>query len=160
MLTLPADDVAVVDEDEAGCEDEDVRSGREWLWEDESAARSAGLYCRNAVNLLQWFMSILSVAPQSGCCVRKPYLLPMISPSKYVVRVGLSSVRPVVPPILCQCIVSLCKMLRRQTLYFQISAKERLAKIYIFDFNLDVVNLTLRLLGPMKPAAGAQERRR
>ena len=61
---------------------------------EDRAARTAGLYCRNAVNLLQWFISIRSVAPQLGCCVRNPYLLPIISPSKYVVRVGLSSVRP------------------------------------------------------------------
>ena len=62
---------------------------------EERAARIAGLYCRNAVNLLQWFISILSLAPQLGCWVRNPYLLPMISPSKYVVNVGLSSVRPI-----------------------------------------------------------------
>ncbi|RYP61514.1 hypothetical protein DL769_007670 [Monosporascus sp. CRB-8-3] len=76
----------------------DVAPTPDLLLPEEMAARSAGLYCLNAVNLLQWLRSIFSVAPQLGCCVRKPYLLPMISPSKYVVSVGLSSVRPVLVP--------------------------------------------------------------
>lgn len=49
---------------------------------------------RKAVNLDQCERSIFSVAPHAGFCVMKPYLVPMISPSKYVVRVGWSSVRP------------------------------------------------------------------
>jgi hypothetical protein len=50
---------------------------------------------RNALNFAQCCRSTLSVEPQSSCCVRNEYLEPIISPSKYVVRVGLSSVRPI-----------------------------------------------------------------
>lgn len=51
-------------------------------------------YGRKAGNLDQWDRSVLSLAPQLSCFVMKPYLFPMISPSKYVVSVGWSSVSP------------------------------------------------------------------
>lgn len=57
--------------------------------------RTSDLYCLKAENLPQWLRSIFSVAPHPSCFVMKPYLLPIISPSKNVVSVGLSSVRPV-----------------------------------------------------------------
>ena len=41
----------------------------------------------------------------------------------------------------------------------QIPAEKRLAEIDVFDLNLDIVHLTLGLLGPVEPAARAQERR-
>ena len=45
-------------------------------------------YGRNAANLAQCDISMRSLAPHDLCLVLKPYLEPMISPSKYVVRVG------------------------------------------------------------------------
>lgn len=59
---------------------------------------------RNAWNFDQCVKSTLSVDPQSSCCVRNEYFDPIISPSKYVVRVGWSSVKPV--RILLNCQIS------------------------------------------------------
>lgn len=49
---------------------------------------------RQAGKRAQCCMSTFSEEPHEGWSVRKRYLGPMISPSKKVVRVGWSSVRP------------------------------------------------------------------
>lgn len=49
---------------------------------------------RQAGKRAQCCRSTFSEEPQEGCVVLKRYLGPIISPSKKVVRVGWSSVRP------------------------------------------------------------------
>ena len=66
------------------------RSFDTWSWRAEYLA--IGLY---ASNRPQCCRSTFSLEPHSGCCVMKVYLVPIISPSKYVVRLGWSSVKPV-----------------------------------------------------------------
>jgi len=78
--------------------------------------------------------------------VRKRCLGPIISPSKKVVRVGWSSVRP--GGVLADWLVvgvGDCIEGRRggDTLYAQVAAEEGLGHVDVFDFDLDVVDLAV-----------------
>jgi hypothetical protein len=69
----------------------------------------------------------------------KVYLLPIISPSKYVVKLGWSSVRPAAASVLYLAL----SRARLLTLDAQISAHKRLAHIDMFHLDLDFVLLAI-----------------
>jgi len=117
--------------------------------------RACFWYGRKALNFPQCERSILSVAPQLSCFVIKLYFVPIISPSKYVVSVGWSSVSPA--GIHCQRHVA--QRLEdpvTRTLNAEVSTEKRLPKIHMLDLDLDVINLPLRLLCAVEFAARSQ----
>lgn len=81
----------------------------------------------------------------------------MISPSKYVVSVGWSSVSPG-EQVQSQHQVQGRLVLTgsAQTLDAEVAAEERFPQVNVFDLNLDLVDLPLGLLRPRKAAAGSE----
>jgi hypothetical protein len=83
------------------------------------------------------------------------YLLPMISPSKYVVKLGWSSVRPTNYQLRTTVRLGLGQA---RTFDAQISAQEGVAHIDVFDLDLDLVLLTIGGLVSFEATAGAEQR--
>jgi hypothetical protein len=80
----------------------------------------------------------------------------MISPSKKVVRVGWSSVRPAreerletVPSMLNEC--------HPLTLDAKVSAKVGFSHVHMLDFHVDIIYLAIRLLSASKLTSRSQE---
>ena len=74
----------------------------------------------------------------------------MISPSKYVVRVGWSSVSPVGRT---SVYVQMESVRTSPTLYSQITAKERFPHVHMLNFNLHIVFLAFGILSTLEPTA-------
>lgn len=71
--------------------------------------------------------------------VLKRYLGPMTSPSKKVVSVGWSSVRPAE----LYLVIVLHLDVVQHTLYTQVAAKKRLRQVYVLQLDLNVVYLSI-----------------
>src|SRR5262249_22152499 len=100
-------------------------------------------------------MSVLSVAPQDSCRVWNVCLVPMISPSKNVVRVGWSSVSPVFWGRRLVIWTAQVHMRNRwHTLDSEIAAEVRLRHIDMFDLHIHIIYLTVRLLSSHELATG------
>jgi uncharacterized membrane protein YccF (DUF307 family) len=104
------------------------------------------------------------LAPHSSFRVMKLCFVPIISPSKKVVKVGWSSVKPKegrIQPRSEQLytVIWLIAAGKWLTLDAQVAAKVRFCNVHMFDFHINIVNLFVGHLSTSKSASGAKKRR-
>jgi hypothetical protein len=84
------------------------------------------------------------------------YLLPMISLSKYVVKLGWSSVKPAAASV---PLLKTHEGVVMQTFDAQVSTHERLAHIDMVHLDFDFILLAIRSLAALEAATGTKEGR-